>query len=431
MKLRIYSHNNRFCFAIDGFSSMHHYFLSPSVKSSYASAWEANRDARKLLGVHAEAMKEKRYAFEDMSKPVVMDASADEMMTNHYKEIANILRQRSIGQEDEPDERKIMYEEIKAVVSEIMTVDDALEDEKQKSELKVILNQFRELVQDKYKDLLDKDKKEKEEAEAPDPAMVPDGLGPDGMPPDPMMPDGGIPPMPLTASKNDFPCIEKDVREEMMDEYGGYICKAVQKHHPNCIYKINGDIIDICDTTPILSVEVNENLNVDNIMPCGKLREVYPLKSARFYQRYWKPIVESVGHVLLKDEGVLLASAKISLPDMPNNNKDCNLTGWDVNEDKEVDITLSFVGDNLSWIFKKGLEKTAASKFTQEEILSNQPARVRCIDEQLSSIYGKYGEVVEIIPFDSHAEYDINFGRKIVRLTEDQFELSHELPPIS
>lgn len=425
MKLRVYSHNDQYYFSVGGFSSMHHFFLSPSVKSCYSSVWEAHRDARRLPAIHAEAMKDKRYAAEDLSKPVVMDTSADEMMTNHYKEIFKILHQRSMGQHDEPEARKISYEEIKMVVQEILAVREKLQDEHQKKEIMEIMGYFRNLVHEEYGDLLAKDqaKKKKEDAEEAEAPATPDAHMPAAQPPAPQMP--------VTASKIEFPSIEIDVRNEMLEEYGSRICSVVHRHHPNCIYKINNDDIEVHDGKKILIISVNDNLNVTSIEPCGDLRDVFPCKSSHFYQRYWKPIFESVGHILLEDEGVLLAAAKISLPDKPSAEaKNCSLSGWDINADKNVTLDLSFVNDGKAWVFKRGVEKTAQSKFTQEDILKNQPARVHCTDKKLASIYDKYGEIVAVIPFETHAEYDINFGRKIVRLTEDQFELSDQIPTV-
>ena len=57
-----------------------------------------------------------------------------------------------------------------------------------------------------------------------------------------------------------------------------------------------------------------------------------------------------------------------------------------------------------------------------------QPTRVRCIDQRLD-LCGSVGEVVQIIPINSGVgfELDINFGRKIVRLSKGQVEIVNDI----
>jgi hypothetical protein len=83
----------------------------------------------------------------------------------------------------------------------------------------------------------------------------------------------------------------------------------------------------------------------------------------------------------------------------------------------------------MIWFFEKGekikkIKKEAkVSRYTEEDFIRNAPARVQCVDPALNSIYGKFGEVVEIVPLETGLELDINFGRHIVRLTEAQIEI--------
>tara|TARA_R110000824_G_scaffold148242_3_gene317829 strand:+ start:6216 stop:7484 length:1269 start_codon:yes stop_codon:yes gene_type:complete len=419
MKLEIYSYKDRYYFKLGSFSSLSDYFLTPNVDPSYQQFWKAYRDAKNLSQTHGLV----KTAYEDLQKSVVSDASADEMIATHYTNMFDIIRQRAKGQHDEPENREASYIEIKNIVTELLKLKEELEDKEQVNELRGLVDKFKDIVQKNYKDLLLKDIKEAKEAAA----MPPPAPGmPEGMP------EGGMPegmlemPMEVTASTiSDEHFLSKDVCDEMFDEYGSRACKVMAKHHPHCKFDINGSKITISDSAPLLTLIINDNLNLENIIPAKGVE--CPMKSSRFYQRYWKPLVEEIGHIYLSDQDAILAAKKTSLPDVDAGEKK-KVKAWDLSASEEVELTINFNNRDSWTIGDRQSIKTASSKFTEEDILSNQPARVKCIDRNLESIFGKYGEVVQVIPNKKYAEYDVNFGRKIVRLTEDQFELSNEIP---
>ena len=88
MEIKIYSLNNKYAFlVVDNssnkiiFSSVKKYFLVPFIQSNYKYAWEAHRDAERLINQKSYHLNTK-CAREDLSKPVIVDISAEEMLKN-------------------------------------------------------------------------------------------------------------------------------------------------------------------------------------------------------------------------------------------------------------------------------------------------------------------------------------------------------------
>jgi hypothetical protein len=146
MKLKLYKINERYAFSVDKFSSMHHSFLVPDIRQSYPFAWKAYKDAIKISrSYHPEALKNKRYAAEDLTEPVVVDISAEEMAFDHYLEILNKIDDKSKGIKDEK-EKKMVYEEIKGIVEELLKIKEQLKKDKDKAKIQDIISKFAKIV---------------------------------------------------------------------------------------------------------------------------------------------------------------------------------------------------------------------------------------------------------------------------------------------
>lgn len=230
---------------------------------------------------------------------------------------------------------------------------------------------------------------------------------------------------------------DDSLKKEVMQDYADLICKFLQDLHDDIFAKINFDTgeISICRISDCKSVlfkiQVNDQLLVENIIPQEDVYRSHPLHSVEFYQKYWKPIVEAIGHFYLSDIDVLLVCGKIILPDIPRDYPlETNIKGWGVKEKRPKEVSLSFKkGDDSSlWLFDfPKTKKTASvkikevSNYTEEDYLNGV---FKCIDLKLESIYGQTGSVIQVIPHPDFIEVDINFGRGIgvVRLTEDKIE---------
>lgn len=442
MKLRIYKTNGKYAFSIDGFSSLHHANLIPDIQPSYTYAWQAYRKAKDLAlnrTSHVEAVRNKKYAIEDLAKPVRVDEKAESLLFSHYATIVDDLEQKVIGIDDNPeDEKEITYQTVKSIVSDLLRVIDALEDDKYKSKFTELINRCRKIVQHHFKSYLDKDKEEQEEVEEEverqNAEMAQESEMPTG--------EGGIieniPPDKIAMRMAKKKILSEEELEELMNHYADRICSAISKHHPDALPKCNTDdlTIDIIcaemESKPILRVCMNDNFNINNILSSGILSQSFPTYSSRFYQRYWKPIVESVDHIYIEEIDAFIFPKMAALPDMSEEDSKKEIKGWNPKELKEIPLCMSFGDKSMSWTISKSstVIKQAQNdqKYVEEDFLRTQPTRVRCIDESLN-IYGKYGEVVQVIPINSGIGFqvDVDFGRKVIRLSQDQIEIVDDI----
>jgi hypothetical protein len=443
MKLKLYKTKENYTFSVDGFASTYHYFLTSGCQNEYKYAWEAYKDAINLgkkQKYHIEAIANKRYAAEDLTKPVTIDISAEEMMMDHYLSIFNILSKKTNGlgeKNKQKDKREIVYGEIKAIVDEILKVEEKVEEASVKKDLDDLISKFKHLVSANFHDLLMKDideiaNQEKQSQQSPV-AQVPQAQQPQ----EPSLEEQATQAITSTAKTSFVKQAEfnKNNQDELLEDYGCKICKTLEKKHSNAIFKVNYenrfiDIVEADSGDLLLKIGFDNTMNLDKIVPFGKLESVFPINSVEFYQRYWKPVVEAVGHFFVKSASVILSTNEISLPDIPNKCPFyCNLKGIETTSKKAKSVTLWFKGGNPTWDFEKNAHvKTQDGKeYTEEDFVNGSPKIVKCIDPKLKTIYQKTGEVVQVIPLESHIEIDVDFGRTIIRLTEHQVEIINEL----
>jgi len=439
MKLKIYKTSGKYAFAVDGFSSMHHYRLIPSIKPVYDYAWEAMRDAKDIFRkspITIASLYLSKYAVEDNFKSISVDPEPEDLLLDHYKKVMQDMSNRVMGIEDNTDEEKKMtYMLIKSQVEDLLRIQDSVDSDNVISEVNRLINQYRKITRKYFSDYLAKDKAEKE--------AVNDAAPPQVAPQAPAAPSqgdglGGAMGGNLTMASRKKDILSDEEMIELMEHYGNKICSAISKHHPDAICKSavddgNIEIVGLDSKSDLFKIHINDKLHVDNIVPCSSVSEIMTSNSPKFYQRYWKPIVEAVGHFFLDDMDALIIPSKNALPDMPNNNGDFNVTGWSPFDTKEVPLSVSFKNDKPMWSFSKRTDcvKTAfvaKKQYTEEDFIKNQPTRVKCIDAKLN-LYGNIGEVVQVIPINSGIgfEIDVNFGRKIVRLAQDQVEIVDEI----
>jgi hypothetical protein len=377
------------------YSSDRHYFLTPSIKSSYKYAWQACKDAWKL------ALKRPHHiiARYDLEDPSTVEVSAESMLTTHYVTVLRDMRIRAKGIGHKKDEREELYNEIKMVITELKAVQEQMTSAKEKNKIIKILKQYELLIQ-KYFQL----EKQKDKQEAPLSPKIASIVEPESE-------------------------IDTELIGNVLDTYAEKACKAIQDKHDDAYYAIapNNKEITIYnfDNSPLLKLKVNDNLSVESIIPVGELYKNYPLHSVNFYQKYWKPIAESLGHFYASNSNLLLKIDSTTLPDTPKSDESYPIEGWDTKEKKDSNINISFKGEKPTWVLKQVKNVKLAqqeSKYTEQDYMNSI---VKCIDPNLKSINGRSGTVIQVIPTENMVEIDVDFGRglDVVRLTEKQIEI--------
>jgi hypothetical protein len=431
MKLKIYKNiSGKYEFSLGSFNSKDHSYLIPDFKKNYDYAYEILRDANELVfkkSYHLNSI-HKFSMIEDLSKPIIEDEKAEERLIGHYKNMLKEMKHKLLGIEDNPEEdKKIEYLVLKSQVEDVLKIQNHFNNPKYDNDINKILNGYRELAQKYFKKFLDKDKKQRDQSQE---EMIPNIL-PADLPTetgDDSAPDLNNLTM---ASLNKY--LDDDALIDLFNHYGDSTCQSICKNHPDAIYNsnINKNMVDIIaiDTGDvILSLCINDCCHVENIIPGEKISELYPNYSPKFYQKYWKPIVESIGHFFIKDCDALIIPSMSALPDISDVSCECILNGWNPKISQEKPLSLNFNQECPIWIiseYKNDNKKYSSHQnYTEEDFLKSQPTRVMCIDKKLD-LYGKIGEVTQIIPINDGIgfEVDVNFGRKIVRLSDEQIRI--------
>jgi len=381
MKIILGKNNNKYHFNIADnkgnivYASNIHYFLVPFVKSDYKYAWEACRDAWKLAykAPHHIA------SIVDMEKPVRTDISSERMLINHYLGTYKSLRIKSRGAATK-DEKKMTYEEVKKVISELETIGEQIDEKEAKNKIDSIYRLFKRIISKYFA------REERESAKEQKIAST-------------------------TLDKN-----------QVADEYAQHVCKAIEKKHNDAYYVVSYPNITIFNfkNEPLLKIGMNKGLNVDSIVPCYKISALNPLHSAPFYQKYFKPIVENIGHYSIDNKTLMLTK---NLPDFMDKEATNVLKAWDVDNNEECSVALCFRGKNPTWFFERpdNIKEAMVSQYTSSDY-SN--AIVKCVDKNLKSIHERTGVVMQVLPRKDLIEIDVDFGSGIgiVRLTENQIE---------
>lgn len=377
------------------YSSNVHSFLTPYIKPTYKYAWEACRDSRQMIFKYPHHLIANR---DDMTSPVIVDISTEQMLVNHYMDVYEGLKERAQGSINDPKERDIAYKSIKIVEGELAKILETLKNDGDKKPLRVIFSRIKKLLRKYFKREENEHEKNKQEVSV--------GTS-------------------ISFIKKANKDIDDDLRKNVIEDYAQKICQAIQDKHSDCYYSLSLSKIKIMDEndTCILEASVNNDLNIKGIIPCGSLRKIYAFNSSLFYQKYWKPIVEAIGHLVIESPRVLIIANPDTFPDVPKNRNDFAISGWNIDDKKEEPLEISFTKD--SWFIRQAKTKTASqipSKYTEQDY---QNAIVKCIDPALDSIYDRTGIVMQVIPHTDIVEIDVNFGRGlgIIRLIEKQIEI--------
>jgi hypothetical protein len=337
----------------------------------------------------------------------------------------------SKGQGKTRKDRDMAYKKVKVVVDEIKRAEQKVEEKKEKSKLKQTHNLFRQLMIKHFPDKIIEERKQQEQAAKqppPSPAAAPS-------------PSAAQPSIPILASKiaalidpksnREQELIDLEVRQDLLADYAERICECLRHKHNGCYYQINYprlNEIKIYDTNDevMLKIGINDFLSIDNVIPVGKLYQICPFHTVEFYQKYWKPVVESVGHFCINNPPVLIVVGENTLPDVMRETVEqpTILEGWNSAKSRKEPVEICFKGEHLIWVIKiSDTQKTASNDKEIQRYSQNVLKRVKCIDNKLESINGKEGVIIQSIPIvnPDFEEIDVDFGKiGIVRLTTRQ-----------
>ena len=353
-----------------------------------------------------------KLAVYDMEEPIITNISAEDMIINHYLTIWRDLRVKSIGSKKDPKNKDVVYKEIKAVIDELNRAKEKVTKKDKQIKIIQIERKFKTLIQKYF---------QKEEIENNKNLINK-----------------------IAQNQNNS---QEDVEDilfvkEVLEFYAEKICYVVQEHHNDIYYKLYPEQKEISilnfDKEEILQVKVNDKLNVESIIPVGKLYKVCPFYSSLFYQRYWKPIVENLGHIYIPELSSVIKVDCLTLPDVPKSNKSYSIEAFDISNQSKKNINIIFKGEIPVWIIEasncsdgsnciKTAQNTQSTQSTQSKYLEQDYSNsiVKCIDSSLESINGRTGAVIQVIPLEDMIELDVDFGSGlgIVRLTEKQIQI--------
>jgi len=379
---------------------------------------------------------------EDLTKPEIVEISAEQRIEDNYLGILHNLDLMAQGAEGDKEESEIAYQSIKMVLKELSAIKEKLDNKKS---IDILINKFKKLMNEYFGARYAKET-QKEDKPKSDFSNLPPAPPPPSAPaPSPASPaPAPAPPPPTAFTLNKFRKIatmlapesydpreflNDEIKREAIDEYATRACHAILNKHTDIKYSFNIDNgeIKIFDAGMlILKIQVNEYLNITSIVPANDLQEIYPYHTLEFYQKYWKPIVESIGHFCLSGTSTIIVVDRMTLPDAPKTDKNFTIECWNNSSKQKENMDISFCGENPTWLFKPSSRTVQASTHPSKYIETDYAnAIVKCIDPNLKTIIGRTGAVVQVMPLTDIIEIDVDFGRGlgVIRLTEDQIEI--------
>jgi len=462
VKLNLYRDDDGFGFLFTEadkvvLSSSSGHFLTSFVNQRYDSSLEALVDARRVAMNHSyllkvaaqgdDASEDGAFGMESGSLGSGEEAVGNAMVDSFisvYKDLSSrIDGAKSQDTDEERGEMKDTHKVLTIVTNEIESIVESLSGEDNEGD-KEVVHQLREVHDKFYKPLFAYWANQKAEINPQIMQMLSpqeeDSGGMGGM-----GDLGGLSSIQYAGiyrvAHGQLTEVAEEIREavhnELLETYAEKTSRVMSQYHDNLTYRVEyGDqsyiYIDTLNGEPLLLVRVNDKLNIDNIMPLGKIASIYPFYSTEFYQKYWKPIVDSIGHFYVNGYDAILFSKDNPLPDVPGGNKKYNIQGWDTNQRKTKYVDISFKGKKPKiWLMEEsdGPTKKVSPEYSEQDYLN---AIVQCIDKNQKSIYGEIGQVVQVVPLVDSVELDVRFidsiknGRNandVVRLTGDQVEI--------
>jgi len=210
------------------------------------------------------------------------------------------------------------------------------------------------------------------------------------------------------ASKKSLP-----FAKDCLKAFGEASAQAIEASHNESYLKsiekdASGDyIVTIASPEKELCVlNFNSDLLLNGIYPSDAISKQSSYHSLDFYERYWEPIVNAVGHFFMN--GIVMS------PHHAQSSRR-KISGWNLNKKKStvVNLTLPNKSSNhKTWMLKQA-----------EESNPWENAQVRCL-KKLPTYYQRTGNVQSVIPRGSYLDINVDFGRGlgVVTMTDSDLE---------
>jgi len=388
-----------------GIGSNYNRGIKPKVSTManlHCYAWDAQKEARELLkkSYHVEIPDAYRQNMGGAESASIKEISTEEQITDRYLEYLHTTRDELESAKGNPKEEKNVKQKIDLILQELEKIRNKLEEEKDKAKIGSLIVAFKKLS-----------------------SLLPDIKTASSVSSFLHYRDGIKP----TAAIIQKQQLQPEEITEILEDYGYKACKSLKNFYTDLVFFRNNSniVISNIDGQELIELKINNKLCVNNIIPSSHLKDIYPEFSIEFYQKFWRPIVEALGHFYIDDFDILISPTISRLPDAPKDPSDFVLDGWDVDKKQKKSVLLSFRGKKPIWLFdvaKTNKTASAVSKYTEQNYLRSI---VKCTDRSLESIYGRSGVVIQVIPLTDMILLDVDFGEGLenVRLSERQIQI--------
>jgi RNase P/RNase MRP subunit p29 len=177
----------------------------------------------------------------------------------------------------------------------------------------------------------------------------------------------------------------------------------------------------------LVDIVFNKDLLLVDVLPKDGSKSY----SQTFFDKYWLPIVWSVGHVFIPEHNTLVCAERIH-----RNANTIEMSGIDVDNKEEKCVSISFQekisNADASWWIKLSQKQTQkqtqkqsqkaisptgnmfANKAFREDLIGRE---VKCIDPTLKSYYGRTGSVESVQVGPDYADIVVDFRRGLDKIT--------------
>ena len=159
----------------------------------------------------------------------------------------------------------------------------------------------------------------------------------------------------------------------------------------------------------VCCVKFDNRMLLSDVSPCGKTIKETPYHSREFFEKYFEPIYNSIGHISLSDGTIGVVNHYST--------RRRKLAAFSQEDGKQKTIVVSLPSSGLvQWRFSEGK--------TDSDVPLKKNYEVKCIRSDLPTYYGRTGEVVEEIDRGTYKEIVVDFrrGLGLVVMTEDDVQ---------
>ena len=430
------------------FNSMYDFYLIANMPSSFSTFAEAYAAGQKIATKIPSLVMAKKEVF--YSKVAGHGApEVESEMVASYESQLMILKHRFSGLHSEDDsEKPELYEALRSECEEIIAaLNSLLEDSKISDTSK---ESFEDIIQD-LQDLIDDIEKtgfveEKEDnptgdtddlaallsgMEGSDPSQI--GITPAGAPMQTGMQTGMPSGMPMAAGPGLAMAMAAPKTPnlrfgEIIQTFGEAAATGLIPSHPEAFLRqVEWDDDDECfyatvsePAGDLITLAFNYNLLLYRVLPHNRLHKQCSYQSPDFFEKYWEPIIHSVGHFFHETNQIIL------VPEHYQSQRFA-MRGFRADTKSPVVAGIQSAGleHGKSWIIKCA-QASAKSGSTQNQL---DHAQIRCTKRELPTYFGRTGLVKEVRQHADYTDVVVDFGRglDVCVLTDQDVEIIGKL----